>query len=255
MTPGGAIRIDRLRVRAGRTDLLADIALDIASGERVAIVGANGAGKSTLLRTLTGMILPTEGTVTVLGQRIDPRTPPDELRRLRGRVGQVFQGLHLVARLSALENVMIGSLGRQRSLLTCARLFPADERERACAALDAVGMGRVADQRTDRLSGGERQKVAVARALNQNPALILADEPTANLDPSAAAEIAELLAVIAVERGLTLVTVVHTLQLLPGLAQRIIGMQSGRIAFDLPIEAVDDARVRALYRRHQALRA
>ena len=189
------------------------------------------------------------GSIEVLGCRVEPGMAVGELRTLRSRVGQVFQGLHLVSRLSALENVLIGGLDRCHSLLTCARLFSSDEHDRAHAALKAVGMEHAAQLRSDRLSGGERQKVAVARALNQEPELILADEPTANLDPAAADEIALLLAELAEERQVTLITVVHTLQLLPNLAQRIIGMHSGRIAFDQPIGALDDKRMRLLYRR------
>ena len=169
------------------------------------------------------------------------------MRELRSRIGQIFQGLHLVGRLSAFENVLIGALGRSQSLLTCARFFPADERDHAQAALEAVGMGHVAAFRVDRLSGGERQKVAVARALNQNPDLILADEPTANLDPIAAGEVADLLTRIAEERKLTLITVAHTLSLLPNLAQRIVGLKSGRIVFDRSIDAIDQGQLQQLY--------
>jgi phosphonate transport system ATP-binding protein len=242
------VDLEALDVTAGGRTLLADVTLVVRPGERIAIIGANGAGKTTLLKTLTGMIPPAAGSVEVLGQSVSGRMTPAELRNLRGRIGQVFQGLHLVGRLSALENVLIGALARSQSILTCARLFPDHERARAQASLDVVGIGHLGQIRVDRLSGGERQKVAVARALNQNPELILADEPTANLDPTAAREVADLLARIAEERGLALITVAHTLSLLPNLAQRVIGLKAGRILFDQPVDAIDEGQMQQLYK-------
>lgn len=242
------IRLEAVNVVAGEKKLLNNVDLIVRSKERIAIIGANGAGKTTLLKTLTGMMPATSGSVEVLGKIVSSHSSPTELRKLRARIGQVFQGLHLVGRLSALENVLVGALGRCDSILTCARLFPADQRARAQSALDSVGMGHAARFRVDRLSGGERQKVAIARALNQNPEIILADEPTANLDPIAAAEIADLLAGIAAERDMTLITVAHTLKLLPNLAQRIIGLKSGQIAFDQSIDEIDEDQLTQLYK-------
>jgi len=242
------VRLEAVTVIAGTRSLLTDVTLLVRPNEHIAIIGANGAGKTTLLKTLTGMIVPASGFVEVLGRKISAPISPDELRQLRSRIGQVFQGLHLVGRLSALENVLIGALGRSRSILTCARLFSAEERDRAQAALQAVGVGHIATFRVDRLSGGERQKVAVARALNQDPDLILADEPTANLDPIAAGEVADLLSRIAEERKVTLITVAHTLSLLPNLAERIVGLKSGRIVFDGPIDAIDQSQLQQLYK-------
>jgi phosphonate transport system ATP-binding protein len=247
------IRLGALNVFAGDRSLLADVTLLVRPKERIAVIGANGAGKTTLLKTLTGMMLPASGSVEVLGKPISRQIAPVELRQLRSRIGQVFQGLHLMGRLSALENVLVGSLGRSQSILTCARLFSTHERDHAQAALEAVGMGHLAQLRVDRLSGGERQKVAVARALNQDPQLILADEPTANLDPIAAGEIADLLARIAEERELTLITVAHTLSLLPNLAQRIVGLKSGRIVFDQAIDAIDESQLQQLYKGDEAI--
>ncbi len=214
----------------------------------MALLGS-GAGKTTLLKTLTGIMLPASGSVDVLGKPISKQIDPVELRQLRSRIGQVFQGLHLLGRLSTLENVLVGALGRSQSIMTCTRLFPAHER--AQAALKAVGMDHKAQVRVDRLSGGERQKVAVARALNQDPELILADEPTANLDPIAAGEMADLLARIAKEREATLIAAAHTLNLLPNLAERIVGLKSGHIMFDQSIDAIDEAQLQQLYKDDQ----
>jgi phosphonate transport system ATP-binding protein len=244
-----AVVVAHLSIRIGRTDLLRDVSLTVPAGERVVIVGANGAGKSTLLKSLTGMAKPTDGRVEVLGSPVDGRTTTDGLRRLRARVGQVFQGLHLVARLTVLENVLVGGLARTTSPLAWARRFPLHEEDRAMEALRAVGLAHAALVRTDRLSGGERQKVAVARVVHQSPDLILADEPTASLDPTAAEEIGDLLCAIAADRRATLITVIHSLRLIPRLGDRIIGMEGGRIVIDRPVALLDQARIRALYER------
>ena len=169
-------------------------ALTIRHGERIAIVGHNGAGKSTLLRLLTGFMPAAHGKVEVLGRNLADNPSAHELRTLRRNVGQIHQGLHLVARLSALENVLIGSLGRVVGWRSWVRHFPTAEIARAEAALHAVGLLARAKTRADKLSGGERQKVAIARLLVQQPKLILADEPTAALDPAAAGEVCHLLA-------------------------------------------------------------
>lgn len=221
-------------------------ALSIGQGERIAIVGHNGAGKSTLLRLLTGFMPAAHGRIEVLGRNLTAGPSAQELWALRCEVGQIHQGLHLVGRLSALENVLIGSLGRVTGWRSWVRRFPADEVTKAEAALHAVGLLARATTRADKLSGGERQKVAIARLLVQQPKLILADEPTAALDPAAASEVCHLLAQAA--RNATLISIVHNPSLLPLLADRVIGLKSGRIAFDLPLSAVDDQKLTNLYR-------
>jgi phosphonate transport system ATP-binding protein len=224
--------------------LLAIPLLRIGRGERVAIIGPNAAGKSTLLGCLSGFVRPTQGEVEVLGRRVT-RQAPSELRSLRKEVAQVLQGLHLVQRLSALDNVMIGGLGRLSGWRSWTRCYLAGDVQEALEALDAVGLRQRAHQRTDRLSGGERQKVAIARMLMQRAGLILADEPTANLDPTAAADTCRLLAARA--RRATLLTIVHQVELLPLIADRVIGLRQGQIVVDLAVDAFDDAAIRALY--------
>ncbi len=229
----------------GRTLLEID-RLTVAEGERVAVVGHNGAGKTTLLRLLSGFLQADHGKLEVLGRTLDRPLPPGELRALRVELGQVMQGLHLVNRLSAIDNVLIGSLGRVRGWRGWARCFRAREVAEAEVALHAVGLLERADIRADRLSGGERQKVAIARLLLQRPRLILADEPTAALDPSAAAEVCRLL--VEAAAGASLITIVHNPSLLPLLADRVIGLKQGRIAFDLPVASIDGQRLVDLYR-------
>lgn len=220
--------------------------LTLQHGERVAIVGHNGAGKSTLFRVLTGFMRPSHGRVQVLDWALEQPLPAIDLRMLRQNVGQVLQGLHLVGRLSALDNALIGALGRVRGWRGWTRCYPAHEVDRALSAMQDVGMLARSQARADQLSGGERQKVAIARLLMQRPRLILADEPTAALDPAAAAEVCQLL--VRAAQGATLVTIVHNPALLPVLAQRVIGLRQGRIAFDLPVGEVGDRQLIELYR-------
>ncbi len=235
-----------LQVRAGGKLLLHDIVLRIAPGERVALVGHNGAGKSTLLRALTGFIAVSRGSLQVLGTELAGPPPAARLRALRCRVAQVHQVQALVARLSVLDNVLIGGAGRHRSPLSWLRRWPAAERRAAQIALTRVGLGWAAQRRTDTLSGGERQKVAIARALHQQPALLLADEPTASLDAQAADEIVRLLTEVAAERGAALLTVVHDLDLLPRLADRAIALRQGVLVADVPVDAHTAARMKGL---------
>lgn len=239
------VQLDGVAVMLGQRVLLDVGALRIDAGERVALVGANGAGKSTLLRLLSGFAPPARGQAVVDSQVLNPQQHAPDLRALRQRVGQVMQGLHLVARLSALDNVLIGCLGRVQGWRSWLRLHSADTVQQAMQALEAVGMAARAHTRTDQLSGGERQKVAIARLLMQRPHLILADEPTAALDPAAAHEVCKLLVMAA--RGASLLTVVHSPALIPLLADRVIGLKGGRVAFDMPVADLTDAQMNALY--------
>jgi phosphonate transport system ATP-binding protein len=251
MSANAVVLLSRLHCGVGvtaGTKVLLDIdSLQIHPGERIAVVGHNGAGKTTLLRCLNGFMQPTRGEVSVLGRSVVALRHAAALRQLRAEVGQLMQGLHLVPRVSALDNVLMGLLGKRSGWRTWVRVYSAQDRADAQAALLDVGMLHKANVRADRLSGGERQKVAIARMLMQRPRLILADEPTASLDPLAASEICSLLARAAT--GATLITVVHNPSLLPLLADRVLGLKEGRIVFDLPVQEVDDSTLTRLYRQ------
>jgi phosphonate transport system ATP-binding protein len=224
--------------------------LTIEGGEHITLIGPNGAGKSTLLRCLAGFATTTGGHLSVLGRPLH-KIDHQALRGLRAEVGVVLQGLHLVQRLSALENVLIGALGRlngAEAWRSWARIYSPRERAAAFAALHQVGMAGREQERADKLSGGERQKVAIARMLMQRPRLILADEPTAALDPAAALEICELLVRAAKGLNATLISVVHNTALLPMLGDRVIGLRQAGLAFDLPVAAVGETELQTLYR-------
>jgi phosphonate transport system ATP-binding protein len=254
------IQLQNLQVRREQRLLLDIERLQITPGESVAIIGPNGAGKSTLFKVLTGFMSVTSGRVSVLGYEwgstSDRSISSRQVRELRAQVGQVWQSLPLVNRLTVLENVMLGALARP-SLLpkwrSYLRWYPDGLKESAFEALAAVGLAARALQRADRLSGGERQKVALARVRLQAPRLILADEPTAALDPQATLAMCDWLKELTlfsqaeVAAPTTLITVVHNPALLPLLSTRVIALVNGRIVLDQPTEAVSPAILASIY--------
>jgi len=249
-----AVSLEGVQVGAGDRVLLQVPQLVIEPGERVAVVGPNGAGKSTLLKLIGGLVQARQGRVQVLGRLIGPggTDGPASRRALRRDTGLLMQGLHLVPRLTARENVLVGALARLQgadALRSWCRWYPPDLVAEADAALAALGLADRAEARADRLSGGERQKVALARLQLQRPRLLLADEPTSALDPAATAQVCQALLALACVPGRTLVTVVHDLALLPLLATRVIAMADGGLQWDLPLAAVDPVALQALYAR------
>lgn len=232
---GAAIRVAGLVKSFGPGRRIADgLDLTVAQGEAVSIIGANGAGKSTLLRMLVGLVPPDEGEVTLLGEPVGSLNRR-ALLRVRARVGFVFQKHNLVARLSALTNVLHGVQARRSGPRTWHQaLARREDREEAMACLEAVGLADVARQRGDSLSGGQSQRVAVARMLMQRPELVLADEPDASLDPRAGAEVMGLLARLSREKGLTLVFVSHHMAHAVAFSDRVVGLADGKVALDRP---------------------
>lgn len=232
---GAAIRVAGLDKSFGRTRRIADgLDLTIAQGEAVSIIGANGAGKSTLLRMLVGLVPPDAGEVVLLGEPVSSLTRR-ALLRVRARVGFVFQKHNLVSRLSALSNVLHGVQARRSGPHTWFQgLARREDREEAMACLEAVGLTDVAMQRVDSLSGGQSQRVAVARMLMQRPELVLADEPDASLDPRAGAEVMGLLARLSREKGLTLVFVSHHMAHAVAFSDRVVGLAGGKVTLDQP---------------------
>lgn len=213
------------------TVALDGIELSVRAGEFVVILGPSGAGKTTLLRALNRLVEPTAGTVRVNGRPVTGAAPP-ELRAVRREVGMIFQQFNLVRRLSVLDNVLTGRLGYVAALASVVGRFPDRDRALARECLGQVGLAHLAERRADTLSGGEQQRVAIARALAQSPVVILADEPTASLDPALTDSIMDVLRRINVERGLTLVVSQHQLATALAYATRIVGVRAGRVVFD-----------------------
>jgi len=228
------------------TVALDGIDLVVPQGEFVVVLGRSGAGKTTFLRALNRLVEPTAGTVRVAGRAVTGAGVA-ELREIRRQIGMVFQQFNLVRRASVIENVLAGRLGYVPPLPSVMGRFPADDRALARACLAQVGLAHLADRRADTLSGGEQQRVAIARALAQRPAVILADEPTASLDPALTGSIMDILKTINVEHGLTLVVSQHQLETARAYATRIVGFRQGRVAFDGPPSAVTPAVAGAIY--------
>jgi phosphonate transport system ATP-binding protein len=232
----------------GRRQVLRSIDLAVEPGRVTVVLGANGSGKSTLLRCATRLIEPDAGSITLCGTELLGQRGED-LRRARRAAAMVFQQVLLVRRRTALDNVAYGALGElpfHRSVST--RFFPAELRERALEALERVRLRDLAHQRAGTLSGGQAQRVAVARALCQRAKVILADEPVASLDPRAAESVLALLADVAHEDGLGVLVVLHQPELARRYADRLIGFYEGRIAFDATPIAVGDDDISELYR-------
>jgi putative ABC transport system ATP-binding protein len=203
---------------AGRIHILKDVALDIGRGEAFGLVGPSGSGKSTLLMVMAGLERPDGGTVTVADEELT-RLDEDALARFRGRhVGIVFQSFHLIPTMTALENVAV----------PLELADAADAQERARAELAAVGLAERFGHYPAELSGGEQQRVAIARALVADPAIVVADEPTGNLDEETGAQIIDLLFAAQSRRGSTLVLVTHDVALASRCA-RVARLRSGRI--------------------------
>ncbi|RVT49603.1 ATP-binding cassette domain-containing protein [Rubrivivax albus] len=244
-----AVSLHGVTVEAGGRTLLQVADFRLTAGEHVALVGPNGAGKSTLLRLIGGQVAAASGRVTVLGRDVADAAPLQVRRQHRREVGLLSQGLHPVPRLTARENVLIGALARLQGLdawRSWWRRYPPALVTEADQALAAVGLAEQAGVRSDRLSGGERQKVALARLQLQQPQLVLADEPTSALDPAATRHVCAALRSLA-GGGRSLLTVVHDLALLPLLADRVVGMSGGRIRWDLPRAALGHEHLAALY--------
>jgi phosphonate transport system ATP-binding protein len=220
--------------------------LVIRPGEFVVILGPSGAGKTTFLRALNRLVEPTAGVVRVAGLEVTGADAAT-LRAARRQMGMVFQQFNLVRRLSVLDNVLAGRLGWAPPLPSLLGRFPAQDRRRALECLAQVGLADLAARRADTLSGGEQQRVAIARALAQSPSVILADEPTASLDPALTGSIMDLLRRIGTERGLTLVVSQHQLATALAYATRVVGFRRGRVVFDGPPEAVTPAAAAAIY--------
>ncbi len=219
---------------------LSDVDLEVPKGQVIALIGPSGAGKSTLIRCINRLVEPTSGRALLDGSNITVLSARG-LRRERRRMGMIFQEYALVERLSVMENVLSGRLGYVGFWRSFFRKFPQSDVDEAFRLLDRVGLLHMADKRADELSGGQRQRVGIARALIQNPALLLVDEPTASLDPKTSREIMRLIVEMCRERELAAIINIHDVNLAKMFVQRVVGLESGRIIFDgTPAELVPD---------------
>jgi len=241
-----AVKATTITRRYGERTVLAGLDLEIERGEFVAVTGASGSGKSTFMKCVVGLNRPTAGTVEVAGRDLTSLSGK-AMREARLPLALISQHANLVRRRSVLANVCCGALGRHRTLATTLGRMPREEVEPALGYLAEVGLADLAGQRAGTLSGGQAQRVAVARALAQAPQVLLADEPVASLDPEAADEVMRLLRRLASEDGLAVVCVLHQPELAARYADRIVGLRRGRTVFDRPASAVSQREIADLY--------
>jgi len=231
------LRVENLtKVFEDGTVALKDVSFEVEDGEFLVIIGLSGSGKSTLLRCINRLIEPTEGRIVWDGTDITA-AKGKELRRIRRQIGMIFQQFNLVKRSSVMTNVLSGRLGYANPWSSLLHQFSREDRRRAIAALDRVGIAEKAHNRADQLSGGQQQRVAIARALMQEPKLMLADEPVASLDPVLSHSIMQYLELLNRQDGITVLCSLHFLDLVHRYATRVVGLKDGELVFDgLPAE-------------------
>ena len=234
------------KVYDGDVQALKNVSFTIKQGEFLAVIGLSGSGKSTLLRCINRLIEPTGGQIIWNGQDVTAASQ-DEMRRIRRKIGMVFQHFNLVSRSRVITNVLAGRLGYVNPVLSSLNRFPKSDMEMAFAQLDRVGIKNQAYKRADELSGGQQQRVGIARAMMQEPAMILADEPVASLDPVLAHSIMQYLEKINEEDGVTILCSLHFLDLVHRYADRAIALNDGVLMFDGSPKEIDDDKFREIY--------
>lgn len=241
------LKVTNLVKRYGSGDpVLKNLDLTIEGESVVSIIGSSGAGKSTLLRCINRLVEPTSGSVVLNGTELTSLRG-SQLRAARRKIGMVFQGFNLVDRLTVMENVQSGRLGYISTWAAVMRRYPKEDIRRAFELMERVGIAHYADTRADELSGGERQRVGVVRALMQNPEILLADEPTASLDPKTSEQIMGLLRDLAGELKLPVLINIHNVTEAKAYTDRIVGMRYGRIIFDDKPESLDQQAMDRIY--------
>jgi phosphonate transport system ATP-binding protein len=227
---------------------LDNVSMTVPTGQLLSLIGLSGSGKSTLMRHLNGLHKPTAGTVHVMGVEVSSASNR-ALRGVRRNVGFVFQQFGLVGRATCLENVLSGALGRLRGPRYGVFSYPRSLRREAFDHLERVGLAPQAYQRADTLSGGQMQRVAIARTLMQRPQLLLADEPVASLDPESSHQVLELLLRVATEENMTVIVTLHQVELALGWAHRIVGLRDGRVVLDRDARGLTQDDVMEVYQR------
>jgi phosphonate transport system ATP-binding protein len=241
------LRVEHLpKVYPTGTVALKDVSFQVEDGEFLAVIGLSGSGKSTLLRCINRLIEPTSGKI--IWNDVDVTAlPASEMRKVRRQIGMVFQQFNLVKRSSVMTNVLSGRLGYVSPYQSLFNYFSPADHQRAMENLERLGLGDKAHVRADSLSGGQQQRVGIARALMQEPKLVLADEPVASLDPVLAHSILKHLEWMNKERKITVLCSLHFLDLVHRYATRAIALKDGDLVFEGLPEKIDDAQFKAIY--------
>jgi len=252
--------IDLQQSYSAAVPVLRGIGFKVEQGEFVGVIGRSGSGKSTLLRSINRLVDATSGEILVPAQLVNGgaggaidilKLNSSDLRHVRRKIGMIFQQFNIVKRLSVIENVLSGGLGYQPTVKSTLRIFSRDEQRRALTNLKRVDLLEHAYKRADELSGGEQQRVAIARTLMQQPALILADEPVSSLDPKLSRVVLEILKRVCREDGITALVSLHTLDLTREYADRVIGLKDGQILFDGPTQELSKVVVDSVYGQNE----
>jgi phosphonate transport system ATP-binding protein len=240
------LRVEHLtKVFPDGTVALKDVSFEVEEGEFLAVIGLSGSGKSTLLRCINRLIEPTEGQIIMDGVDVTAALPED-LRRIRRRIGMIFQHFNLVQRSQVMTNVLSGRLGYTNPLWSLVNRFSKNDVEMGLKQLERVGLKEKAYVRADELSGGQQQRVGIARALMQEPAIMLADEPVASLDPVLAHSIMQYLEQLK-EENITVICSLHFLDLVQRYADRAVALKDGKVVFDGRPDEIDDKRFEEIY--------
>ncbi|MFH1908973.1 MAG: phosphonate ABC transporter ATP-binding protein [Chloroflexota bacterium] len=241
------LRIENLtKIYPTGTVALRDVSFEVKDGEFLVVIGLSGSGKSTLLRCINRLIEPTEGRVIWDDSDITAASPR-QLLHIRRHIGMVFQQFNLVKRSSVMTNVLSGRLGYVNPWLSLTGIWPTSEKDRALRALERVGIADKAYNRADTLSGGQQQRVGVARAIMQEPRLLLADEPVASLDPVLAHSILQYLEMLNKTDGVTVICSLHFLDLVHRYATRVVGLKDGVKVFEDAPKEIDRVRFKEIY--------
>jgi len=241
------LQIDKLTKHYGGGNAALDsVSLEVSGSHIAAIIGPSGAGKSTLIRCINRLVEPTSGRVLLDGEDI-AALGHRRLRHARRRIAMIFQEFNLVERLTVMENVLSGRLGYVSFLQAALRRFPETDVDTAFELLEQVGLAGFENKRADALSGGQRQRVGIARALMQEPKILLVDEPTSALDPRTARTILGLIRRLAHDRELPVLINIHDVGLTLMFAERVVGLADGQLVFDGAADDLDEAALTRIY--------
>jgi phosphonate transport system ATP-binding protein len=240
------LEVKNLRAAYGERQILKGVSFSLQADDFFAIIGPSGAGKSTLIRCVNRLVEPSGGEVIFNGRDI-AKVPMPELREVRRNIGMIFQEFNLIERLSVIDKVLTGRLGYTGTLRSLFRAYTKADIEQALKLLDRVGLSEHVDKRADRLSGGQRQRVGIARALIQNPKLLLVDEPTSSLDPKIAREVMGLIREMAREFHIPVLCNIHDVDLACDFCSHVIGLQDGIKKFDGPPAELDKRALQDIY--------
>jgi phosphonate transport system ATP-binding protein len=240
------LEVKNLRAAYGEREILKGVSFTLRADDFFAVIGPSGAGKSTLIRCVNRLVEPSGGEVLFNGVDI-VKVPVHELRGVRRNIGMIFQEFNLIERLSVIDNVLTGRLGYTGTLRSLFRAYTKADIDQALQLLDRVGLSEHIDKRADRLSGGQRQRVGIARALIQNPKLLLVDEPTSSLDPKISREVMGLIREMAREFHIPVLCNIHDVDLACEFCSHVIGLQDGVKKFDGAPAQLDKQALQEIY--------